>query len=67
MDKPQRTPEAEDQIRTAREMPANWQSGTGAGRGPNAAPITEHNRDAERPAPAHPGAPSKLPGYGGGQ
>lgn len=62
---PKRTQDAQDQIATARSMPANWQSGTGAGQGKNAAPSSEQCKDAERPAPAHDGAPSKLPGYGG--
>ena len=65
MFKPRRTSDADDQISTARSMPANWQSGTGAGGGKNGAPSTEQCRDAERAAPAHEGAPSKLPGYGG--
>jgi hypothetical protein len=64
---PKRTPDAQDQISTARSMPANWSSGTGSGQGKNAAPNAEQNKDAERPAPAHDGAPAKLPGYGGGK
>jgi len=61
---PKRTQDAQDQISTARDMPANWTSGTGMGRGKNAAPDSEACKDAERPAAAHPGVPSKLPGYG---
>jgi hypothetical protein len=64
---PKRLPDCEDQIATAREMPANWQAGTGAGRGPNGAKPTEQCRNAEAPAEAHPGAPSKLPAYGTSQ
>lgn len=67
MNTPKRTPEAQAQIDTARSMPANWKSGTGAGTGPNAAPDSEACKNAEATAPAHPGAPSKLPGYGGGR
>lgn len=61
---PKRTSECEAQISTARQMPANWQSGTDADRRRG---DTQQVMDAERPAPAHPGAPSKLPGYGGGK
>lgn len=58
---PKRTQDCEDQISTAREMPANWRSGT------DASPLDGDCATAASPAPAHPGAPSKLPGYGGGK
>lgn len=58
---PKRTSDCEDQIRTARQMPANWRSGT------DASPLDGDCATAASPAPAHPGAPSKLPGYGGGK
>ena len=61
---PKRQPDCETQIRTAREMPANWQSGTDADRRRG---DTQAVMDAERPPPSHPGAPTKLPGYGGGK
>lgn len=61
MNKPTRTPEAEAQISTARQMPANWQSGTDADRRRG---DTQQVIDAERPTPSAPGAPNKLPGYG---
>lgn len=64
---PKRTDDANQQISNARAMPANWKSGTGAGTGKNAAPDTELCRNAEQATPAHPGAPNKLPGYGGGR
>lgn len=60
MDKPKRTDDANEQIRTARQMPGSWEAGTGADKSPD----SEQCKDAERPAESHPGAPSKLPGYG---
>jgi len=61
---PKRLPDCEAQIATARAMPANWQSGTDADRRRG---DSEQVVDAERPTESHPGAPSKLPGYGGGK
>lgn len=61
---PKRTQDCEDQISTARQMPANWQSGTDADRRRG---DTQQVIDAERPTPSAPGAPNKLPGYGGGK
>jgi hypothetical protein len=55
---PKRTSDCEDQISTARQMPANWRSGT------DATPLDGDCATAAQPAPAHPGAPAKLPGYG---
>lgn len=64
---PKRTSDADEQIATARTIPANWTSGTGAGTGKNAPPDSQQCKDAERAAEAHPGAPAKLPGYGTSQ
>ena len=61
MNKPTRTADCDAQISTAREMPANWRSGAGAD------PMDGDCATAAAPVPAHPGAPSKLPGYGGGK
>ena len=60
MNKPKRTEEANRDISTARTMPTTWKSGTGAS--PDCC-----DADAERPTPSAPGAPNKLPGYGGGR
>jgi hypothetical protein len=61
---PKRTSDCEDQISTARQMPANWQSGTDADRRRG---DSQQVKDAEQPCHGYPGAPSKLPGYGGGK
>lgn len=55
---PKRTTECDQQISTARSMPANWRSGT------DAAPLDGDCATAAQPASSRPGAPSKLPGYG---
>lgn len=62
---PQRPDDINEMIKTARAMPASPSSGIVTGK--NAAPDSEQCRDAERPAPAHPGAPAKLPAYGTNQ
>jgi hypothetical protein len=58
-----RSSEAESDIKTARAMPSSWEAGTGADKTPD----TQQCRDAEAATPSNPGAPSKLPGYGGGK
>ena len=56
---PERSQQIQEQINTARSMPS------GPGKGDNLADDTsEQSRAARAPAPAHPGAPAKLPGYG---
>lgn len=54
-----RDPAAEKQISTAREMPSSADAAADAVR-----PDSQQTKDAERPTENHPGAPSKLPGYG---
>lgn len=56
---PKRTSEAQDQIATARQMPRSADDDSDRDR-----PDSQECKDAERPAESHPGAPSKLPGYG---
>lgn len=54
-----RSEQIQSQIDTARAMPS------GPGKGDSlSSEATEQTRTARAPAPAHPGAPSKLPGYG---
>lgn len=53
-----RTKDAESQIDTARNMPSTWKSGTNSNHNANGCDA------AEAATPSHPGAPSKLPGYG---
>lgn len=53
-----RTADAESQISTARSMPSSWKSGTNS---TGDAPGCEA---AEAKPESHPGAPTKLPGYG---
>lgn len=55
---PTRTDEANAQIKTARAMPSSSDDGD------TRRPDTQQCKDAEAPAESHPGAPSKLPGYG---
>lgn len=56
-----RTDQAESDISTARQMPANWESGTGVDR---TRQDTQQVKDAEALPESHPGCPTKLPGYG---
>lgn len=56
---PKREPDAVEQIKTARTMPASADDDSDRDR-----PDSQQCKDAERPAESHPGAPSKLPGYG---
>ncbi len=56
---PKRTDDANEQIRTARQMPSSADDDSDRDR-----PDSQQCKDAEAPAESHPGAPSKLPGYG---
>ena len=59
-----RTADAESDISTARKMPSTWESTAGVDR---TRQDTQQVNDAERLPESHPGAPTKLPGYGGGK
>lgn len=59
---PERSQQIQDQIDTARKMPSS--AGAGTDNGGDDKDDTQECKTAMAPAPAHPGAPSKLPGYG---
>lgn len=57
-----RSEQTKGQIDTARQMPSS--AGAGTDNGGDEKDDSQECKTAMAPASAHPGAPSKLPGYG---